>query len=83
MRPKRSDTILKISKPVELTNVQTNEVLIFRSLNETVAYVKKFFPKVSPGTLSVNVREGSLYKKIFKLKYINNSSEISGGKPHN
>ena len=49
---KRLATVLKVSNSVEFTNVETNEVLTFKSLIETANYVKQSFPRASCGTLS-------------------------------
>ena len=71
---KRSATVLKVSNPVELTNVKTNEVFTFKSLVATVEYVKKIYPKASCGSFSVHARKGTLYKNTFKFKYISKES---------
>ncbi len=71
--PSREETNLKLSKPVELTNLVTNEVLNFSSLRKVTEYVSKYdlnFRHVTKATISRNVRTGVPYRKIFKLRYI-------------
>jgi group I intron endonuclease len=63
----------KLSKKVELTNMETGEGLVLNSLNETARYLQALDPKYSkyqPGTLSSNIKNGSLYKGVFKIKYV-------------
>ena len=72
----RSALNLKLSNSVELTNVKTNEVLIFPSLRDTAKYIQKFFDKVSPGTLSVIARKKGLYKGTFKLRYLREEDSL-------
>jgi hypothetical protein len=59
-----------MSNPVELININTNEVLIFKSLRDTAQYVQETYPSVSLGSLSVIARNGKIYKGTFKLRYI-------------
>lgn len=63
----------KLSKKVELTNTKTGLVLILDSLNETARYLQTLGPeynKAQSGTLISNIKNGSLYKGVFKVKYI-------------
>lgn len=63
----------KRSKKVELTNTVTGEVLLLDSLNQTAKYLQSLgsdFSKAGAGTLISNINKGSLYKGIFKVKYI-------------
>lgn len=74
VRPSLEETHRKNSKQVELTNLATNEVLIFDSLTKVVEFIKEYdikFRKADKGTLSHNARTGIPYKKLFKLRYIN------------
>ena len=71
----------KLSKKVELTNMETGEGLVLNSLNETARYLQVLDPKYSksqPGTLSSNIKNGSLYKGVFKIKYVEKESERAG-----
>ncbi len=71
--PSREETNLKLSKPVELTNLVTNEIINFSSLRKVTEYVSKYdlnFRHVTKATISRNVRTGVPYRKIFKLRYI-------------
>lgn len=71
--PSREETNLKLSKPVELTNLVTNEVFNFSSLRKVTEYVSKYdlnFRHVTKATISRNVRTGVPYRKIFKFRYI-------------
>lgn len=63
----RAETIQKISKRIEMTNVKTNEVLIFDSTNKTASYLKELNPdyKCSAGTVSDNATKGRIYKGLF------------------
>lgn len=63
----------KLSKKVELTNIKTGLVLVLDSLNETARYLQTLGPeynKAQPGTLTSNIKNGSLYKGVFKIKYL-------------
>ena len=71
--PSREETNLKLSKPVELTNLVTGEVFNFSSLRKVTEYVSKYdlnFRHVTKATISRNVRTGVPYRKIFKFRYI-------------
>lgn len=54
----------KLSKKVELTNINTGVVLILDSLNGTARYLQTLGPeysKAQPGTITSNIKTGSLY----------------------
>ena len=56
-----------------MTNTKTGVVLVLKSLNETARYLQTLGPeynKAQPGTLTSNIKNGSLYKGVFKIKYL-------------
>ncbi|GAA5133772.1 hypothetical protein GCM10023339_69820 [Alloalcanivorax gelatiniphagus] len=67
------DTYLKQSRSVELTNINTGEVLIFNSVSESAKYIRSLNPdyKASPGTISDVAKSGRVYKSLFKVKFSN------------
>jgi hypothetical protein len=72
--PSRAETYLSYRKKVELTNLVTNEVLIFDSLIQVTKFISEYSPEfsnVNKATISRNVRTGVPYKKFFQLRYIN------------
>ena len=62
--------VLKESRGIELTNLETNEVLVFKSISDTARYLRGLNPdyKCSPGTVSDYSSRGIIYKGLFKIK---------------
>lgn len=72
-KPIPAEVKAKLYKKVELINTQTKEVIVFPSVIDTVKYIRDLGPeysKVVTGTLRYNLKNGSLYKGIFKLNYL-------------
>lgn len=67
----RKETYSKQTRPMELTNIKTGEVMIFASVSETAKYIQSLNPdyKASPGTLSGAAKLGRVYKNLFKVKF--------------
>jgi hypothetical protein len=63
---------LRSSKRIEMTNIKTNEVFNFDSINATARYLKSLYPdyKCSPGMVSDSATKGRIYKGLFKFKRI-------------
>jgi len=68
----RQAAALRQAKRIEITNIKTNEVLIFYSISETARYLKGLNPdyKCSAGMVSDCATKGSIYKGLFKFKRI-------------
>lgn len=71
----------KSSKKVQLTNTKTGLVLVLNSLNEIARYLQTLSPeynKAEAGTFTSNTKKGSLYKDVFKVKYLEDNYQKIG-----